>query len=115
MLFISFTVFSQIKEHVATSVCYKILPNGVYSDWVDCNIKVNWNLTKKHIVIYSEETQIIDYTRLEESFEDGVTIYQGYATDATYQIIFLSVIITNNYNIFLKIKYSDIEYMYRLE
>lgn len=83
----------------------------------DVNINIIWNMDTKHLEIYSEKTQIIDYF-ITNSYQgdDGFYEIVGYATDSNYKQIAINFSIDMRYNsnlIIITISYSDLAYSYK--
>ena len=85
---------------------------NVYSKLVDFPITLD--LSRQRCIIYSNETQIIDFLVDRKYFKDGYYEVEGKATDSEYKNISfdISVSTTGENIVIITIGYSDLAYSY---
>ena len=97
----------------AYAYCYKVTGYS-WTDWQGSNVTVVLNTTSQRITIDSSSPQIIDYGSLTETDYGDYTLYEGFGSDITYQIIGIKMYVYNDGTVVLKITYSDLEYKYKM-
>ena len=106
-------VDAQEKQGKCAAVSYSI-ENQSFSDWQDTDIPVTIDFSRKKIVIYSKEVQVIDYVGFVPSQNQEYNILSSQATDSKYQTINIQLFSPKKDlgYIVIGIEYSDIKYMY---
>ena len=106
-------VDAQEKQGKCVAVSYSI-ENQAFSDWQDTDIPVTIDFSRKKIVIYSKEVQVIDYVGFVPSQNQEYNILSSQATDTKYQTINILLFSPKKDlgYIVIGIEYSDIKYMY---
>ena len=106
-------VDAQEKQGKCVAVSYSI-ENQAFSDWQDTDIPVTIDFSRKKIVIYSKEVQVIDYVGFVPSQNQEYNILSSQATDSKYQTINIQLFSPKKDlgYIVIGIEYSDIKYMY---
>ena len=106
-------VAAQEKQGKCVAVSYSI-ESQAFSDWQDTDIPVTIDFSRKKIVIYSKEVQVIDYVGFVPSQNQEYNILSSQATDAKYQTINIQLFSPKKDlgYIVIGIEYSDIKYMY---
>lgn len=112
-LFLSLGAFAQ-ERVLATHFAAKYSYESAYGPWQSVNIPVTIDTDKNRIVIYSKETQIIDYVSPEIKEQDGYKYMTAYATDTKYKNIQVELWFMNTTTIVLRLRYLDFEYQYQL-
>ena len=84
-----------------------------WSNWEKVNIPISINFDEKRIIIYSKETQIIDFNYLNKEQIDSCISLDGIATDSDNKKIILVLYICEKIT-FLSLMYDDISYTYEL-
>lgn len=87
--------------------------NGEWFPWQNVDLLMVADFDKKHIVIYSKETQIFDYISLSPTRYSDRTELKSMATDSHYKAVELIFLIYEE-EFFLKISYNNIEYIYEI-
>lgn len=111
VLFTTFTVMSQVHHLKAENL---IISDGYRTETTDVDINVKLDISTNRLVIYSEETQIIDYEEV-RSYEDsdGYGVVECTATDSDYKNIGLEILIHLKMNhIIILIEYKNLAYSY---
>lgn len=76
-------------------------------------LKITLNFREERCVIYSKETQIIDFTYLRSYTENGFKISECYATDTNYkEIIFTICMHELNNQVVLMVSYNNMTFIY---
>lgn len=106
-------VDAQEKQGKCVAVSYSI-ENQSFSDWQDTDIPVTIDFSRKKIVIYSKEVQVIDYVGFVPSQNQEYNILSSQATDTKYQTINIQLFSPKKDlgYIVIGIEYSDVKYMY---
>ena len=106
-------VDAQEKQGKCVAVSYSI-ENQAFSDWQDTDIPVTIDFSRKKIVIYSKEVQVIDYVVFVPSQNQEYNILSSQATDTKYQTINIQLFSPKKDlgYIVIGIEYYDIKYMY---
>lgn len=113
---IAITTFAQDTWFSATSFAGRMYPNGQWSEWFVSDIPIVMNFATKHIEIWSETKQIIDFVELKEESFNGGKVYKTLATDTNYKTIGVQIFLYNSGSAYLKIidYFKEIEYKYKL-
>lgn len=106
-------VNAQEKQGKCVAVSYSI-ENQSFSDWQDTNIPVTIDFSRKKIVIYSKEVQVIDYVGFVPSQNQEYNILSSQATDTKYQTINIQLFSPKKDlgYIVIGIEYANVKYMY---
>ena len=106
-------VDAQEKQGKCVAVSYSI-ENQSFSDWQDTDIPITIDFSRKKIVIYSKEVQVIDYVGFVPSQNQEYNILSSQATDSKYQTINIQLFSPKKDlgYIVIGIEYSDVKYMY---
>lgn len=104
---------AQEKQGKCVAVSYSI-ENQSFSDWQDTDIPVTIDFSRKKIVIYSKEVQVIDYVGFVPSQNQEYNILSSQATDTKYQTINIQLFSPKKDlgYIVIGIEYADVKYMY---
>ena len=83
----------------------------------DTNLYITLNTSTQRCVIYSQETQIIDYEQIRTYVDkDGYRVMEAVATDTKYKRIHFSILVsTRTAHVIINISYSDYHYTYSCE
>ena len=106
-------VDAQEKQGKCVAISYSI-ENQSFSDWQDTDIPITIDFSRKKIVIYSKEVQVIDYVGFVPSQNQEYNILSSQATDSKYQTINIQLFSPKKDlgYIVIGIEYSDVKYMY---
>lgn len=107
------TVCAENRYYLATHYTSKTT-QGEFSEWVQTEVPVFLDTTRKRIVISSRKEQVIDYIALNQTKDKNSVQLKTIATDSNYQKIIVTFIATNDGLLFLLIEYNDYQYMYSL-
>lgn len=107
------TVCAENRYYLATHYTSKTT-QGEFSEWVQTEVPVFLDTTRKRIVISSRKEQVIDYIALDQTKDKNSVQLKTIATDSNYQKIIVTFIATNDGLLFLLIEYNDYQYMYSL-
>lgn len=117
VILISFTVSSQYFSRQTTGLKIKQTNTEWSNVWDPCEVSIIFNLEKNRIIIFSKENQIFDIDEyLPIRNEDDYRIYSMRCNDTDYKkcTIFLYYYYDiSNYKA-IHIRYSDVEYSYKL-
>ena len=108
----SLPAFSQVFKVNATKFRFT-LDFDSWSNWEKVNIPISINFNEKRIIIYSKETQIIDFNYLNKEQIDSCISLDGIATDSDNKKIILVLYICEKIT-FLSLMYDNISYTYEL-
>lgn len=86
-----------------------------YTAWEPVDIPVTIDIDRMHIVIYSQDPQIIDFVAPEMRKQDGYEYMFAYATDSKYRTIGVELWFMGEYVMILRLRYSNFEYQYQLK
>ena len=113
ILLSSIGVDAQEKQGKCVAISYSI-ENQSFSDWQDTDIPITIDFSRKKIVIYSKEVQVIDYVGFVPSQNQEYNILSSQATDSKYQTINIQLFSPKKDLgcIVIGIEYSDVKYMY---
>lgn len=113
ILLSSIGVDAQEKQGKCVAISYSI-ENQSFSDWQDTDIPITIDFSRKKIVIYSKEVQVIDYVGFVPSQNQEYNILSSQATDSKYQTINIQLFSPKKDlgYIVIGIEYSDVKYMY---
>ena len=90
-----------------------IITDGINDSRKYVDTSIILNTSNKRIIIYSNETQIIDYVVNNIYEKDNYIIFEANATDTKYKKINIIISISNNSNnIIITIGYPDFAYAY---
>lgn len=118
ILIISFVLLSLIafsQTHIFQTTQFSAKFTGYeWSDWVPSSLDITWNLSIARIIIYSADTQIIDYQNEITKTYTSYTVTRATATDREHLPILIEFTTYITGDSYLKISYSDIQYQYKL-
>ena len=106
-------VDAQEKQGKCVAISYSI-ENQAFSDWKDTDIPITIDFSRKKIVIYSKEVQMIDYVGFVPSQNQEYNILSSQATDSKYQTINIQLFSPKKDlgYIVIGIEYYDVKYIY---
>ena len=106
-------VDAQEKQGKCVAISYSI-ENQSFSDWQDTDIPITIDFSRKKIVIYSKEVQMIDYVGFVPSQNQEYNILSSQATDSKYQTINIQLFSPKKDlgYIVIGIEYYDVKYIY---
>lgn len=117
LLFVIVTMAASAQTEWFVTSHYSITPYPEvnWSEWYPTEVEVSINTADKHIVIYSAKQQIIDYQTLVRKEYSNCNAYSGFATDANYGLIYISLYFFKTGELQLEIQYSDVAYKYQFK
>ena len=106
-------VDAQEKQGKCVAISYSI-ENQSFSDWQNTDIPITIDFSRKKIVIYSKEVQVIDYVGFVPSQNQEYNILSSQATDSKYQTINIQLFSPKKDlgYIVIGIEYYDVKYIY---
>lgn len=97
-----------------TGITINVEKSG-WSEWKATEIPLCIDLNTKHIEVFTEEVQVFDYTGFQPTkYTEGV-IFESLGTDSNYRTVAITLAMYDSGEIFLKISYNDVEYIYNVE
>lgn len=114
LLFSLSTFMSAETFHLKTSEFNFRLNGHEWIGWEASDLNILWDFDMRRLVIYTADKQVIDYEKLSIKRGDGFTIYTAYATDYNHVLIRIELYIYDTNGSYLKLKYFDREYVYRI-
>ena len=115
VLLFSISIFSQdVLWGKATRLNYRIY-GYEWTGWTRQYIDVKWDFANNQLIIYSRDTQILDYWNVNKEYSKGITIYTMNATDTENKQLVLQIFVYNSGGVYIKMLYTDIEYKYELK
>lgn len=90
-------------------------PSIQWSDWYKTNISILMDIEKRHIEIFSNTPQVIDFGTLSETKFQGGIVYEALASDRNYDTILIGIYIFDDETIWLEITYENIGYIYQFK
>lgn len=102
---------SQTKSFISTRVNYKMEPFE-WTSWKFSNIRIDINPSIKRIEIFSNDYQIIKYSKLSKTATSKYNLYIGEGLDAESRLIGVTFQIFNDGTFYLIIEYKDFSYVY---
>jgi len=114
MLLIGLALTTNAETIKFQATGFALSPDGVtWPEWTVCKIKVTVDNSINRLVIYSKNNQIIDYANFKQTdYEDHCSL-TAKASDSNQKSISMARLIYNDETILL-IRYSDLQYMYRM-
>lgn len=112
--FIAVNAENSIAKLDITAATVRVAPAG-WSNWISTSLKGEWRVNEGRIIIYSKETQIIDYSDPDvKETKDYMLITSQNATDTNNKDIFLEIYLYKNGASYLKLIYNDAEIKYKM-
>jgi hypothetical protein len=112
--FISVNSENTVIKLNITAGAARVIPAG-WSKWIPTSLKGEWRVDEGRIIIYSQETQFIDYSDpVVKETKDYMLITSQNATDTDNKDIFLEIYIYKSGSGYLKLIYNDAEIKYKM-
>ena len=115
LAFLITTVVSAAASDMHFHACsFNFKSGAVWDGWKPCDIEINWNGDTKHIEIYSNEVQVLDYTSSTKEVYSHYVIYSSAATDRKYKDILITFQFFDSGVLYLTITYPNYSYSYMI-
>lgn len=116
MLFISLALTAQTKYYKTTLLAIDKFDGYGMSKWQYCEIDIEINFSTNRIIIYSDETQIIDLKESIITQYDGYNVLTANADDTRYNNMIIYIYMYYNKDAYIKIEYpGKLIYKYKLK
>ena len=112
ILIIATTAFSQTFNLQSTHFTYRVT-GGDWTGWVPATVNASVNMDTKNIYVYSQDPQMFTFSNLTQEDFNGYSNFKGYAIDKIGNTVGLNITIYESGEVFIRITYSDGEYMYK--
>lgn len=109
----SFSQENSIFKGTAFKASIK-LEGEEWTNWYNCDIKVELNKTTKRLVIHTPDKQIIDYVKLYEYKQNNTVAYYSHATDSKYKAMILYLIFLED-RMWVQLEYTNLIVRYELK
>lgn len=106
-------IYSQEIQHEIDNISIKNKA-GKWGNWEPVNLKINFNMTDQRISINTDPIQIFDFNSFEQTEVDNGVVFTTVAEDTNYKSCIVSIFIAKSDYSYIRIVYSDLEYMYRI-
>ena len=109
-------IAAKAQDHYYHATEFNIKPTNstTWVGWKASDVNMVINFGTRHIEIYSQTPQVIDYTSMTETKYPTFSLYKGSATDRYYQLMNIYYQIFKDGRFFLTIEYNDYTYSYNL-
>lgn len=119
ILLLACVVFStilsaQILNYKANAFSFRE-PAQKWSEWEPTELIISADFTNNTIGLNSSEPQLFKYSNFTKRREASADVFAAYAVDINSNIALIEWFFNDSKSVFLKISYSNLEYIYNLD